>query len=166
MFSSKKAIVAKPTRPVAQIPDKAVTILTSGCHFKGKLYCRGSSRIGGKIEGQIVSEGLLIVEEGAFINGEIVAEEAIIQGQVVGKLEARTRVELTTAARFEGDIMTPALCVHEGAQFNGKSTMLNSDADAKVKNTRVERGMNEKSPNASPGADIVKMKLPEVNVHS
>lgn len=102
----------------------AVTILTSGCHFSGKLYCRGASRIGGRIEGQIVSEGLLIIEEEAIITAEIKAEEVIIQGRVDGKLHATGRVELSSSSFFAGDIVTPILVVREGAQFNGHSSMI------------------------------------------
>jgi len=118
---------AKPKRPVTG-KDAAVTILTSGCHFNGKLYCRGSSRIGGKIEGHIVSEGLLIVEEDAHIVADVKADEAIIQGRVSGRLEAKVRVELCPSARFDGDIVAPSLIVHEGAQFNGRSTMTSAAA--------------------------------------
>jgi len=103
--------------------DAAVTILTSGCHFSGKLYCRGSSRIGGKIEGQIISEGILIIEEGATILAEVKADEVIIQGKVNGRLEAKIRVELYPQSRFDGDIVTPVLVINEGAQFNGRSIM-------------------------------------------
>ena len=103
--------------------DTAVTILTSGCHFTGKLYCGGSSRIGGKIEGEIISEGLLIIEEGARINAHIRADEAIVQGQVEGRLEARIRVELCSTSNFLGDISAPILVIKEGAQFNGRSSM-------------------------------------------
>ncbi|MEY4630205.1 MAG: hypothetical protein RIQ81_325 [Pseudomonadota bacterium] len=103
--------------------DAAVTILTSGCHFSGKLYCRGSSRIGGKIEGQIISEGILIIEEGATILAEVKADEVIIQGKVNGRLEAKIRAELYPQSRFDGDIVTPVLVVNEGAQFNGRSIM-------------------------------------------
>ena len=62
--------------------DLGPTILTAGCHFNGKLYCRGTSRIGGRVEGHIVSEGLLIIEEEAHIVAEIKAAEAVIQGRV------------------------------------------------------------------------------------
>ena len=103
--------------------DTAVTILTSGCHFSGKLYCRGSSRIGGKIEGQIISEGILIIEEGATILAEVKADEVIIQGKVNGRLEAKIRAELYPQSRFDGDIVTPVLVINEGAQFNGRSIM-------------------------------------------
>lgn len=134
MFNSQnnnKAVV-KPIKRVVSPKDAAVTILTSGCHFNGKLFCRGSSRIGGKIEGHIVSEGLLIIEEEAMIVAEIRADEAVIQGKVQGKLEASGRVELTASSWFEGDISTPVLVINEGAQFNGRAFMASiSSADQK-----------------------------------
>lgn len=123
MFSAQKApAVIKQSK--ALTGRSAVTILTTGCHFNGKLFCRGSSRIGGKIEGQVVSEGLLIIEEEAVIMAEIKADEVIIQGQVKGKLIAATRVELCDTCQFDGDISAPVLIIREGAQFNGRSTMI------------------------------------------
>ncbi len=117
--------------------NAAVTILTNGCQFTGKMYCRGSSRIGGKIEGQIISEGLLIVEEEAMISADIQAEDAIIQGKVKGKLAAKGRVELCSSGKFEGDIQTPVLIIREGAQFNGRSIMsLESEEEKKKSSTK------------------------------
>lgn len=125
MFNNNtKPTAIKPMKKNLATRETAVTILTSGCHFNGKLYCRGSSRIGGKIEGEIISEGLLIIEEGATILAQVVAEEAIIQGFVRGKIEAKGRVELCNTSRFEGDISSPILIVHEGAQFNGRSKVI------------------------------------------
>jgi cytoskeletal protein CcmA (bactofilin family) len=122
VFGPKQPTEKTKKRP-AQGKETAVTILTSGCHFTGKLYTRGSSRIGGRIEGEIVSEGLLIIEEEAVIQAHVKAEEAIIQGRVIGTLESTGRVELSASSHFEGDIITPSLIVHEGAQFNGRATM-------------------------------------------
>ena len=170
MFTSPKQTTDKQRKPTAT-RDGAVTILTSGCHFTGKLYCRGASRIGGKIEGQIISEGLLIIEEEAMINAEVKAEEAIIQGRVNGKLSASGRVELCASSQFDGDIMTPVLIVREGAQFNGRSTMTRAE----------ETTTNAKTPKILPGGkgkdhgdrlpeisrdvkDIASFKVPEVQV--
>ncbi len=119
MFNNKN----KVKRPGASFNHSSVTILTPGCHFSGKLYCRGSSRIGGKVDGEIVSEGLLIIEEEAMINCHIIADEAIIQGHVKGRLESTKKVELASACVFEGEIVTPVLIIHEGATFNGTSSM-------------------------------------------
>lgn len=112
-----------PKRRGALSGDSAVTILTPGCHFSGKLYCKGSSRIGGRIEGELVSEGFLIIEEEAVIQANVKADEAIIQGKVKGCLEAKVRVELAETAHFEGDLITPSLVVNEGARFDGRASM-------------------------------------------
>ena len=122
--SGKKNNTNRSVKRIETSHDSAVTILTSGCHFSGKLYCRGSTRIGGKIDGEIVSEGLLIIEEEAQINANVKADEAIIQGQVKGRLDAKGRVELCSTCSFEGDVVTPILVIQEGAQFNGRSQMI------------------------------------------
>jgi cytoskeletal protein CcmA (bactofilin family) len=122
VFQTKKQ-ASKVKRRGATFHESAVTILTPGCHFDGKLYCQGSSRIGGKIEGEIVSEGLLIIEEEACINAKVKADEAVIQGRVTGRLEASGKVELASTCRFHGDIITPLLIVNEGAEFNGTTVM-------------------------------------------
>ncbi len=172
MFTSK----SKPATPSAKSSPRdanAVTILTSGCHFTGKLYCRGSSRIAGKIEGQIISEGFLVIEDEASITAEIKADEAVIQGKVQGKLHATSRVELCAASQFEGDIMTPVLVVREGAQFNGHTQMPpREEATQSNKGPRlaVAQGKDVKGGGKSPNfdgagkSDIAIYKTPEVTV--
>ncbi len=132
MFTHEKSRPGASAKRPTATKDTAVTILTSGCHFTGKLYCRGSTRIGGKIEGEIISEGLLIIEEGAFIAAQITAEEVVVQGVIKGRLKAKTRVELAATCRFEGDLLTPTLVVNEGAHFNGRSQMLIASSQGKV----------------------------------
>lgn len=168
MFSSTSQKQQPQKRRPNPVKDTAVTILTSGCHFNGKLYCRGASRIGGRIEGQVVSEGLLIIEEDAMITAEVKADEAIIQGTVSGKLEARGRVELCATAKFDGDIVTPVLVVKEGAAFNGRSTMTVTDVSNERKPHIVDAASNtvkDYSPDATPvNEEVAMLKAPEVKV--
>ncbi len=170
MFNSPKPTADK-LKPKSVPRDGAVTILTNGCHFSGKLYCRGASRIGGKIEGQIVSEGLLIIEEEAVINAEIKADEAIIQGRITGKLTATGRVELCATSKVEGDIHTPVLIVREGAQFNGRSTVMEVTAAKDVKAPKILSGGKNAKDGRGPdigenvkNPDVAAFKIPEVNV--
>lgn len=123
MFTGGSKI--QPRRPSkrSENADNSVTILTSGCHFQGKLYCSGATRVGGLIEGEIVSEGVLIVEDKAKICATIKAEEVIIQGVVEGKIEAQIRLEICQSGKFSGEIITPSLVIREGAQFSGRSVM-------------------------------------------
>jgi cytoskeletal protein CcmA (bactofilin family) len=144
-----------------------VTILTNGCEFNGKLYCRGSTRIGGKIEGEIVSEGLLIIEDEAIIQANITAEEAVILGRVKGKLTAKIRVELCPSCSFDGDIAAPVLVIKEGAHFNGRSQMLTMAAEEKspnhAKKPQESRQNGPKVGNFENGADIAAMSEVPVN---
>lgn|GEM_PF-420217 len=172
MFKVDKSAIAKANKkPVTGRDTGAVTILTSGCHFSGKLYCRGASRVGGRIEGQVVSEGLLIIEEEAIITAEIKAEEVIIQGRVEGKLQATGRVELASTSFFTGDISTPVLVVREGAQFNGHSAMIKREAPVSGNGKQLRpltsnggKGTNKKTDGVTP--DVNTDSRIEVPVHS
>lgn len=164
MFNGSKNQGAKARRTSHPKDSNAVTILTSGCHFNGKLYTKGASRIGGKIEGSIVSEGLLVVEEEAEINAEIKAEEVIIQGRVCGKLVASGRVELCQTAEFEGDIATSSLIIREGAQFNGRATMERADASGKSPRIVASNGKSVSGPNIEKVDGVALFSSPDVNV--
>ncbi len=107
--------------------ESAVTILTSGCHFNGKLYCKGSSRIGGRIEGEIISEGTLILEESAVIEADVKAEDVILHGKCTGTFVVSSKIELSESAVFDGDLETPSLTIQQGAKFNGQIKMLQQD---------------------------------------
>ena len=45
-----------------------MTVLTEGCHFAGKLFCRGASKVAGRVDGEIIAEGLIIIEKTAVLN--------------------------------------------------------------------------------------------------
>lgn len=153
MFGNKtNAATTAKARKSSPSRDTAVTILTSGCHFVGKLYCRGSSRIGGRIEGEIISEGLLIVEDEAQIEAEIKADEVIVQGRISGRLDAKTRVELHPSSRFDGDISTPILVISEGAQFNGSCTMVAAQAGIETERGKGSKvvAMRQNGPDVTP----------------
>jgi len=152
------------------LKDFAVTIITNGCHFSGKLYCKGSTRIGGKVEGEIISEGLLIVEEGAIINAEVRVEDIVIQGHFKGTLEATGKVELSSSCIFEGDINTSSLVVQKGAQFNGRTKMDGarladrhtlSDASEAFNNQLIGASLHSTE---SLKANDANIRVPEINV--
>lgn len=167
MFNGNKNQQNKSRRTTNPKDANAVTILTSGCHFNGKLYTKGASRIGGRIEGSIVSEGLLVIEEEAEIVAEIRAEEVIIQGRVQGKLIASGRVELCPTAEFDGDITTSSLIVREGAKFNGRATMehtIQSGKNPRIVASNVKPIIGKDGPHIDKVESVAQYASPEVNV--
>lgn len=157
MFSDKNK------RRGATAHDPAVTILTSNCRFNGKLYCKGASRIGGRIEGQVISEGLLIIEEEAEVKANIIVDEVIVQGQINGTLQANKRVELRETSRFHGEIISPALIIREGAQFNGRATMSTDTVELEPANRAME---NTAEPQLNPNTESTNRGIPDVTIAS
>lgn len=99
-------------------------IIEHGCEFEGKLCFEGTVRIGGAFKGQIFTNDVLVVGEGARVEGEIEAGTVIISGEVVGDIVAKHRVEIHRPAIFRGNIVTPSLMVDEGVIFEGSSKMV------------------------------------------
>ncbi len=148
--------------------DFAVAIITEGCNFEGKLYCKGATRIGGKVDGEIISEGLLIVEDSASLKADITAEDIIIQGQIHGNLSSNGRVELSPTSVFEGSIKTDSLVIQEGAKFNGTTSMnLNPVKAPSV--GKVSKSQKNKDKSLEVGdiavSDTMSTKTPEVKVN-
>jgi cytoskeletal protein CcmA (bactofilin family) len=100
-----------------------VSILTSDCHFQGRMICKGISRIGGLIQGEIHSEGVLIIEKGANVEAIVQADEVVVQGNIKGKIEISQRIEFSPTGTFSGELKTPVLFVADGARLNGQLTM-------------------------------------------
>jgi cytoskeletal protein CcmA (bactofilin family) len=109
-------------------PKKAVvgeinTLLGRGSEFEGKLTFEGTVRIDGKLSGEVFSDDVLVVGEGAMVHAEIDVGEIIVQGSVVGNIRAKRAIELHAPARVKGDLNTPSLQIDKGVIFEGRSFM-------------------------------------------
>lgn len=99
-------------------------LLGRGTEYRGKLTFEGRVRVDGRFEGEVYSEGILIVGEGAEIDATIDVGTLIVLGGVVrGTIHARELVELHTHARVHADIETARIFVGEGAHFDGRCQM-------------------------------------------
>src|SRR3989338_6257110 len=98
-------------------------LLERGCEFDGKLTFEGTVRINGKFNGEIFSDGTLIIGEGANVDAKIDVGSVLIHGEVNGTLTARDRIEMHTPAVVEGDITAQTLVIDEGVVFEGSCSM-------------------------------------------
>jgi len=99
-------------------------VIEKGCEFEGKLCYEGTLRIGGTFKGEIYTNDVLVIGEGARVQAEIEAGTIIINGEVTGNVVAKHRVEIHRPAVFRGNITTPSLMVDEGVIFEGSSKMV------------------------------------------
>jgi cytoskeletal protein CcmA (bactofilin family) len=99
------------------------TTIGADAVFKGELSFEKGVRILGRFEGEITSEGQLVVAEGATLTGNAKSGSIRIEGKVKGNLTAGAKVQLTSSARVEGDLQTSRLEVAEGAVLIGRCTV-------------------------------------------
>jgi len=100
-----------------------VGFVGQNCTINGTLNFTGTMRIDGRIEGQIVTNGTLIVGDGGQIHADIQAGVVVCGGTIDGNIVARERVQLLTPSVLTGTVRTPLLIIEEGAQFNGTCEM-------------------------------------------
>ena len=106
--------------PRAEAVGEISTLLGRGSEFEGKLTFEGTVRIDGKLSGEIFSDDVLVVGEGAEVHAEIDVGEIIVQGTIVGNIKAKRAVEVHAPGRVRGDITTPSLQIDKGVIFEGR----------------------------------------------
>ncbi|EPX82736.1 Integral membrane protein CcmA involved in cell shape determination [Rubellimicrobium thermophilum DSM 16684] len=104
----------RPQPPKAKPP---ASILSSDLQIKGNIKTTGDLQIDGQVEGDIRAH-LLTVGEGATVRGELMADDVVIHGRIVGRVRG-LKVRLTATARVEGDIIHKTIAIESGAHFEG-----------------------------------------------
>lgn len=99
------------------------SVIGSGLQIQGPIRGMGELEIRGRVEGEIVHSGRLIIAAGAVCLGSIQTDEVELAGEVHGNIHARDRLELMPSARLYGDTFCSSLQIHPGAVFQGTNRM-------------------------------------------
>ena len=98
-----EALMTKPAMDFTPSSSKGkatASILSSDLTVVGNLRTTGDIQVEGTVEGDIRAH-LLTVGESATIRGEIVADDIVVNGRVIGRVRG-LKVRLTSTARVEG----------------------------------------------------------------
>lgn len=99
--------------------EQPETTLGEGVVFRGELMFERLLRIDGTFEGQLLSQGKVIVGPKGKVKADLNLREAVIEGEVVGNITVTERLELRGEATVHGDIEAKSLCVDEGVTLVG-----------------------------------------------
>jgi len=110
----------KRSRPQNRIDS----LIGAGTKIEGNVFFSGGLRVDGSIKGDVSETGdqpsTLVLSEQSRIEGVIRVSHVVINGTVVGPVQAQEYVELQSKSRVTGDVFYKTLEMHVGAIVEGK----------------------------------------------
>ena len=99
------------------------SFVAPGTKFIGNISGTEGVRVSGYLKGNIQSKGLVWIQKGGKIDGNIKSQYAIIEGELNGHTNVSEHVELRTEARVIGNVQTAKIAIAEGSFFRGEIQM-------------------------------------------
>lgn len=106
-----------------QIDAEPVSAIGEDSYFGGRFLVKGSMRIDGCFEGKALMVDQLAIGAKGRVKTDIIATSVVVEGIVVGNIDASRRVLLLSTARVLGDLRTPELIIQEGVILEGRCTI-------------------------------------------
>lgn len=143
MFNNKND---KTVSKTATNQSPTLNMVSEGTTLEGTLNSQNDIRIAGKLKGEGITKGKLIVTSSGVVQGDVKVADADVAGKIEGTIRVSNKLNLRSSAVIDGDIYTKSLLVEEGAQINGTCHMGSDSAnlDKKsdkdfVKETKVKK---------------------------
>lgn len=115
---------------------------------KGELHFSGGLHLDGLVQGDVVGQqdtnSTLVVSKTGSVEGNVKVANLILDGTIVGDVEAENKVQLMGGARVVGTVHYRMLEMAEGAEVNG-SLMYIDEKEPRL----LEHGVQE-----SPGDSV------------
>ena len=105
--------------------DNSTNVIGENSYFSGSFNINGSLRIDGRFEGKSLRADQLYIGTGGKIRTNIDAVSVIVEGLIIGTINASNRVLLMPTAKVFGDIRTPELIIQNGVLLEGKCIIAN-----------------------------------------
>ena len=123
----------KYTDPMAKSTNgdpAVVNQIMAGTKIIGNIEATENIRIAGTLEGNLITQGKLVIGKSGIIRGNIKCKNSDIEGQVDGKIHVDELLSLKSTANIRGEVKTGKLAIEPGAILNascemGGSTKLN-----------------------------------------
>lgn len=145
--------------PVSSAPaarereEQAYTTLGEDTQFKGTLKFKNTLKIEGSFEGDISTDGSLIIGKTGRVKAEIKAGSAIVEGKINGNITAKDLVDLRSTAELVGDIQACKVRIEEGVVFVGKADVQPVERRGEDKSKRPAKEAQGPKAAARPSAE-------------
>lgn len=111
--------------------DRDVTLI-------GEIVSDENIRLRGRVEGNVLTSGSVVIEPQGSVRGDITAENLIVEGSIEGKVVVARKFELRPTGRMRGDIRASVVAIAEESFLQGK-VLATEKISTNVRKRRLER---------------------------
>jgi cytoskeletal protein CcmA (bactofilin family) len=119
----KEVIMVAVNSTIAEGTGDINAFVGKGVEFKGIITYSGTVRIDGYLDGEIHTDGVVLIGEEAVIQAKITAGTVVCKGKVTGDVVAKECVKLRAPAVINGSVKAPVVSMEDGVLFNGELEM-------------------------------------------
>lgn len=119
-------------------PASSKNVLAGDVEITGTLKFQNELIFDGKLDGEIVSDGVLTLGKNAQVKGEVRTKAVTVHGTVNGNITVTERCELKASSQLNGDLKAMRIVIEEGATFIGKSEVTPAKQPAGPRQTTPE----------------------------
>jgi cytoskeletal protein CcmA (bactofilin family) len=139
--TDRPTVKSDPSPDTAPTQEDVIAFVGKGVEFKGTIAYTGTVRIDGIFEGEIHTDGTLLIGEEAVLTAKVCAGTVISRGKITGDLTAKEKVRLLSPGVLNGSVKTPSLSMEEGVLFNGTIEMVRGEVHELAREA-VARGVS------------------------
>ena len=122
-LSTQSKDIPKSPNSLPESNEAVVAFVGKGVEFKGTISYSGAVRIDGFLDGEIHTDGTLLVGEEAVITAKVSAGTIVCMGKITGDVSASEKIQLLAPAALSGGVKTPIISIEDGVFFNGTLEM-------------------------------------------
>src|SRR5579863_5995 len=121
--------------------------------IKGEVSGAESLYVDGRIEGTVnFADSRVTVGRSGAVVANISAKEVVIMGTVTGNIHCTDRLDIRSEGSLTGDVVTPRICVEDGAVLKGAVEVRAEHQNEKVQSKSIEAVKSAEPPKAAAAA--------------
>lgn len=124
--------------------ERAINRIAEGTTMSGNLSSEGSIRIDGEFDGNLETQGRLVIGERGQVTGTIRCKQCEVEGKLDGEVVVEELLALKGSSRVEGDVKYGQLSVEEGAVVTGTLQLVSKVKDLASTDRRTKGDVQRK----------------------
>ena len=98
--------------------------IVEGTSIVGDIVSKADFRLDGELIGNFTSQGKIVIGAKGAVKGEIICNNADIEGEFHGKIKVLETLNIKSTAQIHGEVAVGKLSIEPGADFTATCAML------------------------------------------